>query len=212
MTMKSTQLILSSIFFKRTEKKKIKTEYVENRSYSISKFLIQPVSRISIYFPPWVCKKRMKNNALGHIPTSGNAAWQDMHIYIFTKYQQYDYTNCHSHHEKMSSYFTINTLFGPSNFHQKHECNRGEGCQHLASPQLLGNLRIFSCLLTFQLPVPLNHLFTFTIFFLPLCLVTQSCPTVCDPTECSSPGSSVHGILQARILEWVVTSFSRGTS
>ena len=33
--------------------------------------------------------------------------------------------------------------------------------------------------------------------------VTQSCPTLCDPMDCSPPGSSVHGILQARILEWV---------
>ena len=33
--------------------------------------------------------------------------------------------------------------------------------------------------------------------------VTQSCPTLCDPVDCSPPGSSVHGILQARILEWV---------
>ena len=33
--------------------------------------------------------------------------------------------------------------------------------------------------------------------------VTQSCPTLCNPVDCSSPGSSVHGILQARILEWV---------
>ena len=33
--------------------------------------------------------------------------------------------------------------------------------------------------------------------------VAQSCPTLCDPMDCSSPGSSVHGILQARILEWV---------
>ena len=40
-------------------------------------------------------------------------------------------------------------------------------------------------------------------------LVTQSCPTLCDPTECSPPGSSVHGILQAKILEWVAISFSR---
>ena len=31
----------------------------------------------------------------------------------------------------------------------------------------------------------------------------QSCPTLCNPTDCSPPGSSVHGILQARILEWV---------
>ena len=40
----------------------------------------------------------------------------------------------------------------------------------------------------------------------------QSCPTLCDPMECSLPGSSVRGILQARILEWVTISFSRGTS
>ena len=38
--------------------------------------------------------------------------------------------------------------------------------------------------------------------------VAQSCPTLCDPVDCSPPGSSVHGILQARILEWVAISFS----
>ena len=42
--------------------------------------------------------------------------------------------------------------------------------------------------------------------------VTQSCPTLCNPVDCSLPGSSVHGILQARILEWVAISFSRGSS
>ena len=42
--------------------------------------------------------------------------------------------------------------------------------------------------------------------------VTQSCPPLCDPMDCSPPGSSVHGILQARILEWVATAFSRGPS
>ena len=41
---------------------------------------------------------------------------------------------------------------------------------------------------------------------------TQSCPTLCDPMDCSPPGFSVHGILQARILEWVAISFSRGSS
>ena len=40
----------------------------------------------------------------------------------------------------------------------------------------------------------------------------QSCPTLCGPTDYSLPGSSVHGILQSRILEWVVISFSRGSS
>ena len=43
-------------------------------------------------------------------------------------------------------------------------------------------------------------------------LVTQSCLTLCDPTDCNPPGSSVHGIFQARILEWVAISFSRGSS
>ena len=41
-------------------------------------------------------------------------------------------------------------------------------------------------------------------------LVSQSCP--CDPMDCSPPGSFVHGIFQVRILEWVVISFSRGSS
>ena len=40
-------------------------------------------------------------------------------------------------------------------------------------------------------------------------LVTQSCPTLCDPVDCILPGSSVRGILQARILEWVASPSSR---
>ena len=39
--------------------------------------------------------------------------------------------------------------------------------------------------------------------------VAQSCPTLCDPMDCSLPGSSVHGIFQSKILEWVAIS-SRG--
>ena len=42
--------------------------------------------------------------------------------------------------------------------------------------------------------------------------VTQSCPTLCNPTDCSLPGSSVHGIFQAKTLEWVAISFSRRSS
>ena len=42
--------------------------------------------------------------------------------------------------------------------------------------------------------------------------VAQSCPTLWDPMDCSLPGFSVHGIFQARILEWVAISFSRGSS
>ena len=43
-------------------------------------------------------------------------------------------------------------------------------------------------------------------------LVTQLCPTVSNPMDCSLPGSSVHEILQEKILEWVAISFSRGSS
>ena len=40
----------------------------------------------------------------------------------------------------------------------------------------------------------------------------QSCLTLCNPMDCSPPGSSVHGILQARILEWVAMTLSKGSS
>ena len=42
--------------------------------------------------------------------------------------------------------------------------------------------------------------------------VSQLCPTLCNPVNCRLPGSSIHGIFQARVLEWVATSFSRGSS
>ena len=42
--------------------------------------------------------------------------------------------------------------------------------------------------------------------------VAQSCPTLCDPMDCSLPGSTICGIFQARILEWVAISFSRRSS
>ena len=41
------------------------------------------------------------------------------------------------------------------------------------------------------------------------CLGTKLCPTLCHPTDCSQPGSSVHGISQARIVEWIAISFSK---
>ena len=45
-----------------------------------------------------------------------------------------------------------------------------------------------------------------------LCEVAQSCMTLCDPTDCSLPGTSINGIFQATVLEWVATSFSWGSS
>ena len=45
-----------------------------------------------------------------------------------------------------------------------------------------------------------------------MCLVVQACPTLCDPVDYSPPGSSIHGIFPARILEWVAISYSRVSS
>jgi len=53
------------------------------------------------------------------------------------------------------------------------------------------------------------------VFSFPACMHAQwpqSCLTLCNPMDCNLPGSSVHGILQARILEWAAISFSRGSS
>ena len=55
-------------------------------------------------------------------------------------------------------------------------------------------------------------IFTHTHTRVCVCSVIQSCPTLCDPLDCSPPGSSVLGISQARILEWLAISFSRGSS
>ena len=57
--------------------------------------------------------------------------------------------------------------------------------------------------------------FLISCYSLELCIqmlseVTQLCSTLCDPIDCSLRGFSVHGIFQARVLEWVAISFSRG--
>ena len=51
-----------------------------------------------------------------------------------------------------------------------------------------------------------------TLYTSNVCSVAKSCPSLCDIMDCSPPGFSVHGILQARILEWVAISFSRRSS
>ena len=45
-----------------------------------------------------------------------------------------------------------------------------------------------------------------------VCMRAQSCPTLCDPVDCSPPGFSVHGILQSRILGWIAMPSSTGSS
>ena len=49
-----------------------------------------------------------------------------------------------------------------------------------------------------------------THFYFLICEVAQSCPTLCDPMDCNLPGSSVLGIVQARVLEWAAIAFFRG--
>ena len=61
---------------------------------------------------------------------------------------------------------------------------------------------------TFSFPF---HLLTFSILE-KLCVLSESCLTLCDPMDCNPPGSSVHGISQERILEWAAISFSRWSS
>ena len=65
-------------------------------------------------------------------------------------------------------------------------------------------IRIHEYPLTFQIN-SLSHYFTVSESESE---VAQSCPTFCDPVDCSPSGSSVHGILQARILEWVAIFFT----
>ena len=65
----------------------------------------------------------------------------------------------------------------------------------------------------FQTRITHSCHFGFSFFILYECvLVTQLCPTLCDHVDCSPLGSSVHGILQARILEWDAIPFSRQSS
>ena len=57
-----------------------------------------------------------------------------------------------------------------------------------------------------------SYLLSIYLLCMHACSVTQSCTNLCNPMDCSLPGSSVLGILQARILEWVNIPFSRGSS
>ena len=109
--------------------------------------------------------------------------------------------------------------------HQPRDHARTYCCERQPFPHSLLFLlsRVSVCVTTIFLPCCLNwkpgscspslpfshapNIYTITCFS----LVTQSCPAVSDPIDCSPPCSSVHGILQARILKWVAISVSRGS-
>ena len=78
-------------------------------------------------------------------------------------------------------------------------------------PCSLGNFRLFS-LKAFSYWMRPTHITEWTLLHVYACFVAQLCPTLCDPMNCGPPGSSAHGILQARVLEWVAMPSSRGSS
>ena len=75
-------------------------------------------------------------------------------------------------------------------------------------PHLEGKLQIA----TLREVVNANHYLPHPCFLSCCHLVVKSCLVFCNPMDCSRPGSFIHGIFQARILEWVATSSSRGSS
>ena len=80
-----------------------------------------------------------------------------------------------------------------------------------SSPDLSSHWEMGTCWATYVCPPSFCHLSRESALKVNV-LVTQSCPSLCDPMDCSPPGPSVRGILQARILEWVAISFCRGSS
>ena len=69
------------------------------------------------------------------------------------------------------------------------------------------------CSALLQCPREIKNIFCSTLVSLdPVCAQSlESCPTLSDPMDCSPPGSSVHGIFQARVLEWSAIAFSAST-
>ena len=89
-----------------------------------------------------------------------------------------------------------------------HPCSHALGAQLPASPSIASAFAFDGAVVGTPLQRPLRNLSD----TMRACLFAQSCPTLCSSMDCSPPGSSVHGILQARILEWVAISSSRGSS
>ena len=87
-------------------------------------------------------------------------------------------------------------------------------CNLSFTPSPVHPAKLISLKLHFHLVIPLIEKLLVVLPRLPYKIqmskseVAQSCPTLCDPMDCSLPGSSVHGIFQARVLEWVAIAFS----
>ena len=114
-------------------------------------------------------------------------------------------SSCFYFHAYFIFYYAIFTIFF-------------KNCIYLAVPDLNCNIWILFSNQGWN-PGPLRWEFRVLATGLPgkslcvcVCVCAQSCLTPCDPMDCSPPGFSVHGILQARILEWLAISFSREVS
>ena len=83
-------------------------------------------------------------------------------------------------------------------------------CGNLGGRGVWGRMDTCKCMAE-SLCCPPKTITTLLIGYV-LCLVVQSCLTLCNPMDCNSPGFSIHGILQTRILEWVTMTSSRASS
>ena len=82
----------------------------------------------------------------------------------------------------------------------------------MPSPNLWTTRKVPGCLCSYSTFLVLIISCLVSRLHMCCCLVAKSCPTLCNPMDCSPPGSTVHGILQARLPEWVVISSSRASS
>ena len=105
----------------------------------------------------------------------------------------------------------LSPLFTSSCFCAQNDlCSLYSHSQYFIGVKMIYNVVLASCV---QQNDPVIHIYDniYMCIYMKV-LVIQSCPTFCGPMNCSPSGSSVHGILQARILEWDAMSFSRGSS
>ena len=99
------------------------------------------------------------------------------------------------------------TVHFPASFEAWSEC---ASSNNPSATNASAGAPFFSCTSGVNLPPPPWALFLSQGVC--VCSIAQSCPTLCNVMDCSLPGSSVHGTLQARILEWVAIPSSRGSS
>ena len=91
-------------------------------------------------------------------------------------------------------------------------CFEPKSCETEAAERKQQETGLLGAFLRGRLPIRLTKSSAFGLCCAVLCLAAQLCLTLCDPMDCSPPGSSVHGIYQARILECVAMPSSRGSS